>query len=238
MLSLLFIERRLRFGETTELLRRFVERKAEVAVSAGQLRDNPLRFDKFGVGQRGLFVKLFETFEQRLVTIALLLICAGRFRRRVARFPRLFSGSLRRVRKRRDDGGYRAKRQQRAYRRDDAAKRRALSAASSPKPTPLFNALDDGVLDVATNNATSDVAETSVRSESSGRGSFFCVGDVKQAIYGWRGGVAEIFNEIESSLPGVETAELTLNWRSCPTVIETVNRLFLPLTQNPLFQYD
>ena len=122
--------------------------------------------------------------------------------------------------------------------RDDAAKRRALSAASSPKPTPLFDALDDGVLDDATNDATADVAETSVRSESSGRGSFFCVGDVKQAIYGWRGGVAEIFNEIESSLPGVETAELTLNWRSCPTVIETVNRLFLPLTQNPLFQYD
>ena len=122
--------------------------------------------------------------------------------------------------------------------RDDAAKRRALSAASSPKPTPLFDALDDGLLDAATNDATADVAETSVRSESSGRGSFFCVGDVKQAIYGWRGGVAEIFNEIESSLPGVETAELTLNWRSCPTVIETVNRLFLPLTQNPLFQYD
>lgn len=117
--------------------------------------------------------------------------------------------------------------------RDDAAKRRALSAASSPKPTPLFDALDD-----ATNDATADVAETSVRSQTSGRGSFFCVGDVKQAIYGWRGGVAEIFNEIESSLPGVETAELTLNWRSCPTVIETVNRLFLPLTQNPLFQYD
>ncbi len=113
--------------------------------------------------------------------------------------------------------------------RDDAAKRRARSALSSPKPTPLFDALDD---------ATVDVVETSVRSETSGRGSFFCVGDVKQAIYGWRGGVAEIFNEIESSLPGVETAELTLNWRSCPTVIETVNRLFLPLTQNPLFQYD
>ncbi|MBP3558615.1 MAG: UvrD-helicase domain-containing protein [Thermoguttaceae bacterium] len=114
--------------------------------------------------------------------------------------------------------------------RDDAAKRRALSAASSPKPTPLFDALED--------DATVDVAETSARSKTAERGSFFCVGDVKQAIYGWRGGVAEIFNEIESSLPGVETAELTLNWRSCPTVIETVNRLFLPLTQNPIFQYD
>lgn len=118
--------------------------------------------------------------------------------------------------------------------RDDAAKRRVSSAVSSPKPTPLFNALDAGVLDAA----TVDVSETSARSQTSGRGSFFCVGDVKQAIYGWRGGVAEIFNEIETSLPGVETAELTLNWRSCPTVIETVNRLFLTLTQNPVFQYD
>lgn len=117
--------------------------------------------------------------------------------------------------------------------RDDAAKRRALSAASSPKPTPLFDALNDEL-----NDATADVAETSARSRVSERGSFFCVGDVKQAIYGWRGGVAEIFNEIESSIPGVETAELTLNWRSCPTVIDTVNRLFLTLTQNPIFQYD
>ncbi|MBQ9128879.1 MAG: UvrD-helicase domain-containing protein [Thermoguttaceae bacterium] len=122
--------------------------------------------------------------------------------------------------------------------RDDAAKRRVLSSASSPKPTPLFDALEDAASTDVLDNATADVAETSVRSETSGRGSFFCVGDVKQAIYGWRGGVAEIFNEIESSLPGVETAELTLNWRSCPTVIETVNRLFLPLAQNPIFQYD
>ena len=29
------------------------------------------------------------------------------------------------------------------------------------------------------------------------RQSFFCVGDVKQAIYGWRGGVAEIFEAID-----------------------------------------
>ncbi|MBR4835264.1 MAG: UvrD-helicase domain-containing protein [Thermoguttaceae bacterium] len=115
--------------------------------------------------------------------------------------------------------------------RDDNAKR---LAASSSKPTPLFDALDD----VESNDATVEIAETSARSSVSERGSFFCVGDVKQAIYGWRGGVAEIFNEIESAIPGVETAELTLNWRSCPTVIETVNRLFLPLTQNPLFQYD
>ena len=118
--------------------------------------------------------------------------------------------------------------------RDDAAKRRAASVATRPSPTPLFDALDENRF----NDATAAVVETSARPQTDARGSFFCVGDVKQAIYGWRGGVAEIFNEIESSIPGVETAELTLNWRSCPTVIETVNRLFLPLTQNPIFQYD
>ena len=34
--------------------------------------------------------------------------------------------------------------------------------------------------------------------------SFFCVGDVKQAIYGWRGGVAEIFEAIDRELGGLE----------------------------------
>ncbi len=33
-------------------------------------------------------------------------------------------------------------------------------------------------------------AEAIVQNQS-GRTSFFCVGDTKQAIYGWRGGVAE-----------------------------------------------
>ena len=35
-----------------------------------------------------------------------------------------------------------------------------------------------------------------------GGGSFFCVGDAKQAIYGWRGGVAEIFDALDGELTG------------------------------------
>ena len=31
------------------------------------------------------------------------------------------------------------------------------------------------------------------------------MGDVKQAIYGWRGGEAEIFDAIERQLPGLRT---------------------------------
>ena len=56
--------------------------------------------------------------------------------------------------------------------------------------------------------------------------SFFCVGDVKQAIYGWRGGVAEIFDAIKKEIPSVEEKSRSVNWRSCPTIIETVNKLF------------
>jgi len=58
--------------------------------------------------------------------------------------------------------------------------------------------------------------------------SFFCVGDVKQAIYGWRGGVAEIFDEVRdqygSALNDVESR--SKSYRSSPVVIGTVNQIF------------
>ncbi|REJ76649.1 MAG: hypothetical protein DWQ29_15855 [Planctomycetota bacterium] len=56
--------------------------------------------------------------------------------------------------------------------------------------------------------------------------SFFCVGDVKQAIYGWRGGVAEIFDRVTEQLPEVVATPLNTSFRSAPPVIETVNRTF------------
>jgi ATP-dependent exoDNAse (exonuclease V) beta subunit len=62
--------------------------------------------------------------------------------------------------------------------------------------------------------------------------SFFCVGDVKQAIYGWRGGVAEIFDAIGQELPGLESMPLDESRRSSPVVIETVNRVFGSIAQN------
>lgn len=57
-------------------------------------------------------------------------------------------------------------------------------------------------------------------------GSFFCVGDVKQAIYGWRGGVAELFDTLESAWPKLRRSSLATSFRSSPPVIETVNRVF------------
>ncbi|MEW4531342.1 UvrD-helicase domain-containing protein [Maioricimonas sp. JC845] len=58
------------------------------------------------------------------------------------------------------------------------------------------------------------------------QGTFFCVGDVKQAIYGWRGGVAEIFDTIERELETLEVDSLTQSFRSSPPVIEAVNDIF------------
>ena len=65
--------------------------------------------------------------------------------------------------------------------------------------------------------------------------SFFCVGDVKQAIYGWRGGVAEIFQEIEDTLPNLKKEGMEINWRSCPAIIDVVNEIFHNLTANSLW---
>ena len=57
-------------------------------------------------------------------------------------------------------------------------------------------------------------------------GSLFVVGDVKQAIYGWRGGVAEIFDAVTTALPGLHEETLEKSQRSAPVVIEVVNRVF------------
>lgn len=57
-------------------------------------------------------------------------------------------------------------------------------------------------------------------------GSFFCVGDTKQAIYGWRGGLAELFDAMQSELPALEQVPLDISFRSSQAVIDVVNRTF------------
>lgn len=81
------------------------------------------------------------------------------------------------------------------------------------------------------------VQPVSHRETSPPERSFFCVGDVKQAIYGWRGGTAELFDEVERKLP-VRTESLVRNWRSAPAVIETVNRVFLNLDGSTVFDHS
>jgi len=65
--------------------------------------------------------------------------------------------------------------------------------------------------------------------------SFFCVGDTKQAIYGWRGGVAEIFKSVTTSLKNVQESKLNQSFRSSPEVIEVVNQVFKNLLQHSKF---
>ena len=62
--------------------------------------------------------------------------------------------------------------------------------------------------------------------------SFFCVGDMKQAIFGWRGGVAEIFDLVDRELANLEPSELmTSSYRSSQPVIDLINRVFLNVDQ-------
>ncbi len=63
--------------------------------------------------------------------------------------------------------------------------------------------------------------------------SFFCVGDVKQSIYGWRGGVPELLEKLPQTPPfkeRVKDEKLQKSYRSAPAVIDVVNRLFQDLS--------
>ena len=57
--------------------------------------------------------------------------------------------------------------------------------------------------------------------------SLFYVGDTKQAIYGWRGGDAELFREIFDYYENIQEGDaLTNSWRSTEPVIKMVNSVF------------
>ncbi len=64
-------------------------------------------------------------------------------------------------------------------------------------------------------------------------GSFFCVGDVKQAIYGWRGGVAEIFDALPNELPDLADGSLDVSYRSARPIIDVVNTAFAGMHRHP-----
>jgi len=89
-----------------------------------------------------------------------------------------------------------------------------------------------------------------------GRRSFFYVGDVKQAIYSWRGGDPRLFSEVfahyDAALAGaggdqcgsavgsgIVERHLDESWRSGPPIIEMVNRVFgAAETLDALFSKD
>ena len=71
--------------------------------------------------------------------------------------------------------------------------------------------------------------------DAGGQRSFFYVGDVKQAIYGWRGGNARLFGRILEQYEGrIEQIPLSVSFRSCQPVIDTANRVFGTLSDDQL----
>jgi ATP-dependent exoDNAse (exonuclease V) beta subunit len=71
-----------------------------------------------------------------------------------------------------------------------------------------------------------------ILSKADGTKSFFCVGDVKQAIYGWRGGVAEIFDSICDRWKQLKESPLDTSYRSSQSVMDLVNLVFSGIAQN------
>jgi ATP-dependent helicase/nuclease subunit A len=71
--------------------------------------------------------------------------------------------------------------------------------------------------------------------DDSGERSFFFVGDVKQAIYGWRGGNARLFQTILARYgKRIRREPLTVSYRSCRPIIDTVNKVFGRLPDDPI----
>ena len=57
--------------------------------------------------------------------------------------------------------------------------------------------------------------------------SFFYVGDTKQSLYRFRGGVEELFDKVADRY-GIKIEPMDTNYRSCRHVVEQVNRWFEP----------
>jgi exodeoxyribonuclease V beta subunit len=60
--------------------------------------------------------------------------------------------------------------------------------------------------------------------------SFFYVGDTKQSLYRFRGGVEELFDKVAEHY-GVKIEQMDTNYRSSKNVVEQVNRWFEPTMQ-------
>ena len=67
-------------------------------------------------------------------------------------------------------------------------------------------------------------------------GSVLVVGDAKQAIYGWRGGRAEIFEQIENDIEFLARETLAKSYRSSQVVLDVVNDVFKGIKDNGVFQ--
>ena len=93
---------------------------------------------------------------------------------------------------------------------------------------------DDGAAEIAAPHlpATDDTTDQEGTAEQKPpiSRSVFCVGDTKQAIYGWRGGEAELFDTLPKVLGDIRQSPLDVSYRSSQPVIDSVNKVFRDLS--------
>ena len=78
-----------------------------------------------------------------------------------------------------------------------------------------------------------------ILSEQTGTRSFFCVGDVKQSIYGWRSAEPRLLKGLGEWYEGqLKRETLTDNYRSSAVILDTVNRVFRRVSESRAFEGD
>ena len=74
------------------------------------------------------------------------------------------------------------------------------------------------------------ILKTIISKAAASEGTFYCVGDEKQAIYGWRGGRSELLEHVgklfETGPVPLSTRQLTHSYRSSPAILDVVNTIF------------
>jgi ATP-dependent exoDNAse (exonuclease V) beta subunit len=68
------------------------------------------------------------------------------------------------------------------------------------------------------------------------RGTFFCVGDAKQAIYGWRGGDVQLFADLPQQISQLKQHQSNTSFRSSPVILDFVNAVFKHLPAHGRYQ--
>ncbi len=74
-----------------------------------------------------------------------------------------------------------------------------------------------------------------ILADGTGERSFFCVGDLKQSIYGWREAEPRLLAEMAQRYPVLEREKLTKSYRSSAVVLDTVRLAFETIGLNPAF---
>ena len=64
--------------------------------------------------------------------------------------------------------------------------------------------------------------------EPDGSRTFFCVGDTKQSIYGWRAGEPRLLERMHERLQPLDLEQLNVSYRSSQVILDAANRIFLP----------